>query len=340
MKSNIEEFSENIDESSVLILGGTGLFARELLPKLTYFIDKKKIKTTIYITSRDKKKALDLIPETRKSYIKFISIDFLIENEIKENINPKYILHMATTSAHETFNQIPQIYKFIVLRNSTDAIVKIIKKSKVKRVLFVSSGVAYGDVKVYEETSKSCLDYLDPKNSLAIGKLYSEFYIGAICKKHNTEFKIARCFSFISKFLPFDIHYAAGNFVRDALYKKEIIIKSDGTDIRSYQDISDTVDWLTFLLNKDFQYNLINVGSDKPISILNLAKKIKLVLNSEAEIKVENKNNYKDNSRRKNYVPSLKRAYDIGLSQKINLEESIIKLSQYIKDNAQEEKIC
>ena len=334
MKSNIEEFSEKIDNSSLLILGGTGLFAKELLPKLTYFIDKKKIKTKIYITSRNKKKALDLMPETRKSYIKFITIDFLLENEINEDINPKYILHMATTSAHETFNKVSQISKFIVLRNSTDAVVKIIKKKKVKRVLFVSSGVAYGDVKTYEETSKSCLDYLDPKNSLAIGKLYSEFHLSSICENENTEFKIARCFSFISKYLPFDIHYAAGNFVRDALFKKEIIIKSDGLDIRSYQDLSDTVDWLAFLLNKDFQYKLINVGSDKAISILNLAKKIKLVLNSEAEIKVENKINYSDNSRRTNYVPSLKRAYKMGLSQKINLEDSIINLSKHIKNNS------
>ena len=39
MKSNIEKFCEKIDNSSILILGGTGLFAKELLPKLTYFID-------------------------------------------------------------------------------------------------------------------------------------------------------------------------------------------------------------------------------------------------------------------------------------------------------------
>ena len=51
-----------------------------------------------------------------------------------------------------------------------------------------------------------------------------------------------------------------------------------------------------------------------------------MVLNSEAEIKVENKINYCDNSRRKNYVPSLERAYKIGLSQTINLEDSIINL--------------
>ena len=43
MKSNIEELAEKIDNFSILILGGTGLFSKELIPKLTYYIDKKNI---------------------------------------------------------------------------------------------------------------------------------------------------------------------------------------------------------------------------------------------------------------------------------------------------------
>ena len=239
---------------------------------------------------------------------------------------------MATTSAQETFNKISQISKFIVLKNSTEAISKIIKKNQVKRVLFVSSGVAYGNVEEYEETHKSYIDFHDSKNSLAIGKLYSEFFLNEVCNCHNTEFKIARCFSFISKYIPFDIHYAVGNFVRDSLYKKDIVIKSDGQDIRSYQDVADTIEWLAFLLNKQFQYKMINIGSDKEISILNLAKKIKFLLNSEAEIILQNKATPNHNIRRRNYVPNLKRSHKLGLVQKISLDESIISIANYIKN--------
>ena len=64
------------------------------------------------------------------------------------------------------------------------------------------------------------------------------------------------------------IHYAIGNFVRDATFDKEIIINSDGKDLRSFQDLSDTVEWLTFILIK-LLHKIINVGSNKPISILN-----------------------------------------------------------------------
>ena len=56
MKSNIEELAENIDNYSILILGGTGLFAKELLPKLTYFIDRKKLKLRFISLLEIKKK--------------------------------------------------------------------------------------------------------------------------------------------------------------------------------------------------------------------------------------------------------------------------------------------
>ena len=331
MKSNIDELAENINNSSLLILGGTGLFAKELLPRLINCIEAKKIKTVIYITTRSKKKAIQFIPEVKKSYIKFITVDFLISNEIDRDISPKYIIHMATTSADETFNKISQLSKFLVLKNSSEAVSKLIEKKKVKRLLFVSSGVAYGNVENYDENTKTCLDYLDSKNSLAVGKLYSEFLLNSVCDANKTEFKIARCFSFISEYLPYDIHYAVGNFVRDAVNKKDIVIKSDGKDIRSYQDISDAVEWLSFLLNKDFPYKIINVGSDIGITIYDLAIKVKHLLNTNSKIIVQNNNITDDNNKRTNYVPSLELAYKIGLRQRVKLEDSIIKLAENIK---------
>lgn len=331
MKSNIEELADNIKNSSLLILGGTGLFAKELLPRLIYFIEAKNIKTIIYITSRSKEKAIEFIPEVKKSYIKFITVDFLVSNEINSDINPKYIIHMATTSADETFNKISQLSKFLVLKNSSEAVAKVIERNNVKRLLFVSSGVAYGNVESYEENTKTCLDYLDSKNSLAMGKLYSEFLLNSVCNANNTEFKIARCFSFISEYLPYNIHYAVGNFVRDAVNKKDIVIKSDGKDIRSYQDVADAIEWLSFLLNKDFPYKIINVGSDIGITIYDLALKVKNLLNKNSKIIVQNNNSSDDNNKRTKYVPSLKLAYKIGLRPRLKLEDSIIKLAEYIK---------
>ena len=101
------------------------------------------------------------------------------------------------------------------------------EKCNVEKLLFVSSGVAYGDDSTYEENANTNINFLDSKNSLAIGKLYSEFLLNSVCEANNTEFKIARCFSFISEYLPCDIHYAVGNFVRDAVNEKDIVINNE-----------------------------------------------------------------------------------------------------------------
>ena len=45
--------------------------------------------------------------------------------------------------------------------------------------------------------------------------------------KSNCKVNIARCFSFIGPFMPLNIHYAAGNFLRDAITKKLITIKGN-----------------------------------------------------------------------------------------------------------------
>ena len=63
-----------------------------------------------------------------------------------------YILHMAATAAHEICG-ISQIKKYQLLVNSTNFICKLIKNMSVKRVVFVSSGIAYGDVDEYREGS-------------------------------------------------------------------------------------------------------------------------------------------------------------------------------------------
>ena len=95
--------------------------------------------------------------------------------------------------------------------------------------------------------------------------------------------------------------------------------------------MADTIEWLSFLLIKDFPYKTINVGSDIGITIYDLALKVKNLLNKKSKIIVQNNNSSDDNNKRTKYVPSLKLAYKIGRRPRLKLEDSIIKLAEYIK---------
>lgn len=203
--------------------------------------------------------------------------------------------------------------------------------SSIKRVLFTSSGVAYGSASDYEESTLPTIDPFDLSMSLAFGKLTSEYILSASAAQGTSKLCIARCFSFVSPSLPVDIHYAIGNFARKAITNEDIIISSDGSDLRSYQHVSDTVDWLTELMIRPNVPRLINIGSDRSISILQLARLVVDVLHSKSNIVVLNQSTAADNFRRRSYVPSLVQASALGLTNKISLEQAVLELGNHLR---------
>ena len=69
--------------------------------------------------------------------------------------------------------------------------------------------------------------------------------------------------------------------------KEELIIKGDGKIKRSYMYGADLVIWLLAILLRGKTGNAYNVGSDQPISIKDLAKKIVNISNcSTTKIKI------------------------------------------------------
>jgi dTDP-glucose 4,6-dehydratase len=103
------------------------------------------------------------------------------------------------------------------------------------------------------------------------------------------------------------------------LKNEDIVIKGDGSTMRSYMYASDLMVWLWNILINGKCNEPYNVGSDESISISELAK---LISKFDSNIKVMILNEIIGGS---NYTPEIRHANKMGLKINVNLELSISK---------------
>ena len=191
--------------------------------------------------------------------------------------------------------------------------------------MHTSSGAIYGYVDSSKlthipESYMGAPNPLDPKSAYGEGKRISELIGTVFSYKTGIRFVNARCFAFAGPYLPINTSFAIGNFIRDKIEGKNIQIK-DGSPRRSYLYAADLVVWLIKILICGKTTVSYNVGSDKSVTIAELADMVEAIY--------ENKHFTSSDCRSLGhcYVPSIDLAKkDLGLRVYTDLETSIKKM--------------
>jgi dTDP-glucose 4,6-dehydratase len=202
-------------------------------------------------------------------------------------------------------------------------------------VLFTSSGAVYGSstnsVENIKEDSTVTFDLHDQVSAYATGKRKAEAMLAQATTSGICVGIIARLFAFSGSHLPRDRHFAIGNFIDDAVTKKKITIRSDGSSIRSYLDQWDMAQWMLTIANHGDPRHIYHVGSERAISIGDLAtlisKRYELITGEIVPIEILGQSSPLDGVSR--YVPSTAQTRkELGLSETISLESSIDSMLQ------------
>ena len=332
----IDSYWLEMRDESIFMTGGSGLFGRWFINAL--LAANRRLGTNIKVTilTRDPKAFLNKTPElSQDNLVSLITGD--VTNFDFPSCKYSRIIHLATTSAAETFSGEDQLAKFHLLTKGTERILQFASICGAKKLLFTSSGVAYGaysdDIKYVPETYFGAPSTTDVSSALGQGKRAAEFLCAYYAEKYNFNYVIARCFSFVGPGLPLGIHYAIGNFIKDALKSDALIVKGDGTQMRSYLYLGDLVIWILALLVHGKSGRIYNVGSDKAISILELAHRVRDLIAPEKEVIVTgNKIHNVGNFDRKWYVPDISRAREeLNLDDWTALDSAILKTADHYK---------
>ena len=306
----------------IFFTGATGFLGSNLIE---YLAQSTNLNFDITALTRDKKKAKK-IENLGNLKINWIEKNIL---DLKHEVgNYDIFFHLACPSAEETYNGMDSVLKFNTIVHGTQNALEFAVKSKIKKFIFTSSGAVYGDYsKKYKYVPESfipSLDYSNPNNALGISKKVAEFLCLNYAQKYNFETSIFRCFSFVGKNLPLSLHYAIGNFILQASKKNKIILNGPKDTFRSYLHVSDFCEWITTVGLSKNKNNIYNLGSDKAISMFELAKIIANKFDKKIEIKSLNKKESVGNLYRKYYIPNMKLMKNqFNLVEKHDLQFSI-----------------
>jgi dTDP-glucose 4,6-dehydratase/UDP-glucose 4-epimerase len=328
------EGREALRGARLFVTGGTGFFGRWLLDYLAHVHDRYDIHLGVTVLTRDRL-AFARAHHGVAHLLDHPAIRF-VEGDVRDFDYPdgrfSHVIHGAHTTARATFNRENPLIQFDTACVGARRVLDFAVQTCARRFLMLSSGSVYSAspavlTRIPEDFAGAPLTY-DVSAALNHGKRAAEFQCAYYGQRNGLKTVIARCFSFVGPGLPLDIHYAVGNFIRDALWGDAVVVNGDGSPVRSYLDVGDWVVWSLAMLTRAPSGAVYNVGSDVAISILELATRVRDLLAPDKPIIVLAANTGKVN--RNIYVPNISRAReDLQLDIWTPLDESIRSMAEF-----------
>jgi dTDP-glucose 4,6-dehydratase/UDP-glucose 4-epimerase len=312
----------------ILLTGGTGVFGTWMLYLFRFINTQVDDSIKVEVVSRNPSNFLILHPTLlNQNWLIWNKSD--IRNFVPKSKHFELVIHGATTSAAETYHGMDSLEKFSVACDGTKRVLSHLKKYHVERFLLISSGSVYGDSlnrPILESDSGAPLT-THTGSAIGHGKRAAEFLCMAFREAHPTiSFNIARCFSFIGPYMPTDIHYAVGNFVESVCKGLPIVLKSDGSAVRSYLYMSDAVTWLMQILLATKEGEIYNVGAQKSITVRKLAELFATISGGKIIFDVKNSKGTLNTSAPRYYVPNTEKLQNhLEVTSQVNLREAIIR---------------
>ena len=240
-----------------------------------------------------------------------------------------YCYHLAAISQVLTSNQGPEeTYEINVFGT-----INLLESAKLYRpkikFIFSSSDKAYGSSKKLPYKEDFPLNGLNPYDaSKACADIISRSY----AKAFNLQVCVTR---FVNIYGPGDVNWdrIIPGTIKSLINNKKPILRSNGRFLRDYLFIDDVVNGYIMLgkamQNKKVKGIAINFGSGKPITVLNLVKKMLKINNNNSKfyiIKNKVKNEIKDQ-----YSGYQLAKETIHWKPKISLEEGLVKTFSWYK---------
>jgi len=301
----------------IFMTGGTGFIGRWMLEMLA----RAGVDAEVVLLSRDPERFAARAPHLAHRFS-------LVRGDVLGFDTPPgrftHVIH-AATDASAALNAGDPRRMFDTIVAGTRRALDFAAGQGSARFLFLSSGAVYGlqpdSIGHVAEDWHGGPDPRDPRSAYGEGKRAAEMLCAIYARQFGLDVRTARIFALLGPLLSLDIHFAAGNFIRDAIAGRTIRVEGSGEAVRSYLYAADLATWLWTLLLAGRSGATYNMGSEEAVSIADLARRTAALLGGPG-VEILGRPDPGWNAGR--YVPStaaIRR--DLGLAPRVGLDEAI-----------------
>ena len=265
---------DRLSSRCVLVTGAGGMLGSCIVDSLLRLNDLEGAGIQVYAAGRD-------VERLKERFGKRRDLDFIhhdLSEPFSSEVHPHYVIHAAGNSDPASFNLDPAGTMMGNVAGTYD-LLRFAKMQSCIRFLYVSSGEVYGqgspDIDSYDESYSGYVDPVSVRSCYPMSKRAAENLCISYGSEYDLDTVIVRpCHIYGPTFKGSDSH-AYVQFLMDGLKGRDIVLKSAGTQTRSYIYVTECVAGvLTALLSgeKGQPYNIAN--PDSVISISELAHSV------------------------------------------------------------------
>lgn len=312
---------------NILVTGGAGFIGSNLVKELL------KNKHRVF--------AIDNFNNYYDSNYKRMNIQDIQDNNFEifnADINQQVNLRDIVKDYH--FDKIIHLAALVGVRNSlidpnsyiktniegTANILELAKEFEIKDIIFASSSSVYGnDSSLPAREEDPCTKQLNP---YAMSKRSAEILCYVYHQLYGLNITVLRFFT---------VYGSCGRpdmspyiFTESLLTNKPINVNGDGSATRDFTYIKDIVNGILLSINTPFPYEIINLGSSNPISVVEFIKVLEKITGKMGNIQFGNKI---EGESQNTYADITKAKKLLGFNISTSLEDGMAEFIYWYKNN-------
>lgn len=262
---------ESLRGETVMVTGASGLIGSAIVDFLLQMNLDEDARIRILAAGRDERRLRERFSgHSRRELFPMEFVPFEAAVPLREEDwpqpLPRYIIHAAGIANPAMYSSHP-VDTMMTIICGMRSMLSLAAAGKGSRLLFISSSEVYGKkdtMDPFPEDVFGEVDILDPRSCYPVSKRAAETLCASAGSQYGVDFVILRPGHVYGPAVTAGDNRASSQFPRDAAAGKDIILKSEGKQIRSYCYVLDCVTAaLTVLLQGESgtAYNVSNRNS-------------------------------------------------------------------------------